>query len=188
VQYGLTPVASRAWSYVAFTWCKKVVIWCKLAVTSRRGGAKQSDGSFTEWITYAVGDDPFEITTVVERGGEWGAGAGLGRGCNIGVSRVLQRINQFIKPVCPENANSSTWGNHTGTTIEQVVSCDCQCYHVVGYTMQSIIHQTTIVGNVTNGRGLFAAGCQTNEFSQLKVDSICLPMFPHCGPFSIGIT
>ena len=30
-----------------------------------------------------------------------------------------------------------------------------------------------------------AAGGQTNRFSEFKVDSICLPMFPHCGSFSI---
>jgi len=35
-------------------------------------------------------------------------------------------------------------------------------------------------------RGFFAAGGQTNGFSQFKADSIFLPMFPHCGSFSIG--
>ena len=30
----------------------------------------------------------------------------------------------------------------------------------------------------------FTAGGQTNGFSQLKVDSIGLPMFLHCGSFS----
>jgi len=32
----------------------------------------------------------------------------------------------------------------------------------------------------------FAVCCQTNGLSQFKVDSICLPMFPNCGSFSIG--
>jgi len=32
----------------------------------------------------------------------------------------------------------------------------------------------------------FAAGGQTNGFSQFKVDSVCLPTFPHCGSFSIA--
>jgi len=41
-----------------------------------------------------------------------------------------------------------------------------------------------IVGKVENGRGCSAAGGgQTNEFSQFKVNSICLPMFLHCGSF-----
>jgi len=42
----------------------------------------------------------------------------------------------------------------------------------------------TIVGKVKNGR-VFAVCGQTNGFSQFKVDSICLPMFPHCGSFTI---
>jgi len=33
----------------------------------------------------------------------------------------------------------------------------------------------------------FAVCGQTNWLSQFKVDSICLPMFPHCGSFSIGL-
>ena len=45
--------------------------------------------------------------------------------------------------------------------------------------------QYTIVGNVKNGRVFFAVCGQTNGFSQFKVDSICLPMFPHCGSFTI---
>jgi len=33
----------------------------------------------------------------------------------------------------------------------------------------------------------FAVCGQTNGLSQFKVDSICLPMFPHCVSFSIGL-
>ena len=46
---------------------------------------------------------------------------------------------------------------------------------------------TTIVGKVQNGRCFFAAGGQTNGLSQFKVNSICLPIFPHCGSLSIGL-
>jgi len=36
-------------------------------------------------------------------------------------------------------------------------------------------------------RPVFFAVCdQANGFSQFKVDSICLPMFPYCGSFTIG--
>jgi len=45
----------------------------------------------------------------------------------------------------------------------------------------------TIVGKVKNGRVSFAVCGQTNRFSQFKVDSICLPMFPHCGSFTIRL-
>jgi len=45
----------------------------------------------------------------------------------------------------------------------------------------------TIVRKVKNSRAFFAAGGQTNGFSQFKVDSICFPMFPHCGSLSIGL-
>ena len=44
----------------------------------------------------------------------------------------------------------------------------------------------TIVGESWACRGFFAAGGQTQWFSQFKVDSMCLPMFPHCGSFGIG--
>jgi len=43
-----------------------------------------------------------------------------------------------------------------------------------------------IVGQVKNVRVFFAVCGQTNGLSHYKVDSICLPMFPHCGSFSIG--
>ena len=41
-----------------------------------------------------------------------------------------------------------------------------------------------IVGRVGNGYA-FCAGGQANGFSQFKIDSICLPLFPNCGSFSI---
>ena len=51
--------------------------------------------------------------------------------------------------------------------------------------VMSILNMT-VVGKIKNGCVFFAAGVQTNGFSQFNVDSICLPMFPHCGSFSIG--
>ena len=42
------------------------------------------------------------------------------------------------------------------------------------------------VGKDKNSRVFFAVGGQTNGFSQFKVDSICFPMFSHCGSFGIG--
>jgi len=51
------------------------------------------------------------------------------------------------------------------------------------FTQFYYCHSTTrlVIPTTINGNG------QTDVFSQFKVDSICLPMFPHCGSFfSIG--
>jgi len=47
-------------------------------------------------------------------------------------------------------------------------------------------YRSAIVGKIKNDHVFFAVCGQTNGFSQFKVDSICLPMIPHCGSFSIG--
>jgi len=61
---------------------------------------------------------------------------------------------------------------------------------VTDWPNHSVNHKlTTIVGQVKNARVFVAVCGQTNVLSQFKVDSICLPMFPHChdcGSFSIG--